>query len=368
MTTQLSCGNSKLTGKLFRTLSKLTGLGQIRRRKLLGGQLLLTRRCLRRQPELTELTSLGRCQLLGRKAKLTRCLSCLKSRSSALSAESPGKLCGLLATCLLGFECLLCALCRAFKTGLTHLSGSSALLFHYVARQFGFRNRLARPAKRACANGLRTKLLLLDLTRTSDVSKSLLNCRIFIGVHERADLTRLEGTCRSCQTSNALLCRAGAQSTGSLQSAGCIGSDAASPGYSLLATGQGAFIRSDTACPGLLSREPRCIRYAAEPCRSSSGTQTCAKTGFRRGLRSKTGLHSQSLRTACGNVPSALDSTGRTKARGSCSTRRARSNIGSGLTRTKCRRTKALLQAGNGSGQVFLTIKRLKARLIGSLE
>lgn len=46
-----------------------------------------------------------------------------------MCAEGPGKLCGLLATCLLGFEGLLCALCRAFKTGLTHSCGSTALLF-----------------------------------------------------------------------------------------------------------------------------------------------------------------------------------------------------------------------------------------------
>ena len=46
-----------------------------------------------------------------------------------MCAEGPGKLCGLLATCLLGFECLLCALCRAFKTGLTHSCGGTALLF-----------------------------------------------------------------------------------------------------------------------------------------------------------------------------------------------------------------------------------------------
>ena len=339
LTLQLRRRHAQLTCQLLGALSKLTGLGQIRRGKLFGGQLLLTRRCLRRQPELAELTSLGRCQLLGRKAKLARCLSGLKSSTSALSAEGPGKLCGLLAARLLGFECLLCALCRAFKPGLTHLSGSSALLFHYVASQFGFRNRLARPAKRACANGLGTKLLLLDLTRTSDVSQSLLNRRIFIGVHERANLTRLEGTCRSRQTSNALLCRAGAQSTGSLQSAGCIGSDAASPGYSLLATGQGAFICPDTACPGLLSREPRCIRYAAEPCRSSSGTQTCAETSLRGNIRAGKPCGTQSLRPSARGLSCALDSTG-----------------GADACRLRC------------SGQPFLTIKRLKARLVGGLK
>ena len=67
----------------------------------------------------------------------------MRRGSRAWGAEGPVKLCGLVATALLGFISLLSALCRAFKSCLTHLSGSTTLLFHNVAGQFGFCNRLA---------------------------------------------------------------------------------------------------------------------------------------------------------------------------------------------------------------------------------
>jgi len=206
----------------------------------------------------------------------------LKSSTSALSAEGPGKLCGLLATCLLGFECLLCALCRAFKTGLTHLSGSTALLFHHVAGQFGFRNRLARPAKRASANGLGTKLLFLDLTCTSHVCQRLLNRRILVLVHECASRGRIKRAGSACQTCNTLLRRSRAQSTGGLQSTSCVRSNATSASYGLLAALQCALIRANTARCSLLCRGPRCVRYATQTGCRACCAQTSAQTGLSR--------------------------------------------------------------------------------------
>ena len=196
----------KLTLQLSRRHPKLT-------RQLLGRQSLLTGCRLSRQTKLSKLTGLRCRQLLGRQTKLTRGLRCLKRGARALCAEGPGELCGLLTTRLLGFKGLLRALCCAFKARLTHLSGSPTLLFQHVTRQLGFRNGLARPAKCACANGLRTKLLALDLPLASNIRQSLLHRSIFKAAHERAYRSRIKCTGGPRQTSNPLLGRRSAQSS-----------------------------------------------------------------------------------------------------------------------------------------------------------
>lgn len=218
------CGRkTKLACKLLRALSKLSRLRQVLRGKLLCGQALLSRRRLRRQsqlthlvglcgsqlfgrktvlggqflrrqpslcrqlfggqPELTKLARLSRRQLFRGKTQLSGSLCRLNTRLRTLRAQRTCKLCCLLRSTLLRFKRLERPLLRAFIARLTHLRRGSSLLLQHVPSQFRFGNRLSGSTKSPLPNGLRGKLLLLQLARTGEIRERLLDRRALVLVH-----------------------------------------------------------------------------------------------------------------------------------------------------------------------------------------
>jgi hypothetical protein len=119
----------------------------------------------------------------------------------------PGQRAKLLLTALLLFESLLCALRGRFKTRRPHLRRGPPLLLQDVSAKLLLGHRLARSAKRACADGLRAHTLLGDLSLPPDVRQRLLDCRVLKLPHKRCDLGRVKAATCARQSRNALLGR-----------------------------------------------------------------------------------------------------------------------------------------------------------------